>query len=336
MSVFLKKTITFTLIFVAFFSIAFVVSGQSSVSTSLASLNLDISPNSPRAGDSVTLTLSSDLLDLDSSRIIWYIDDTALKGTASKSITIKAKSNGDITTIRAVVETADGITKEITGEISPGGVDLFTEPVAYSMPFYKGKPFFASQGSFRMVAIPDIMIDGEKIPSSKLIFKWSKDGSILGSNSGKGMDSLIVNGTIPSRDINIGVQILDNANNVLASNSKLVTLNNPKLLFYEDSPLYGVLYNKAIVGNYYLGTREELNIIAKPFSFSFSSDAPSEANYVWTSNGNYVSPNGRENELILRQTTTNLVGTASISVDLKNNKKINQFITGGFSIQFGQ
>jgi len=336
MSGFFKKTIQISLILIAFFSIAYRAEAQEAVSDSLSSINLSITPNSPRAGDSVTLTLSSDLLDLDSSKIVWYIDDVARKDTSNKSIIIKAKTNGQKTTIRVVVETSDGITKETSGEISPGGVDLIIEPMAYTLPFYKGKPQFLALGTVKIIAAPDITVSGTKILSKNLNFKWIKDDYVLGSNSGKGRDSIIVNSTIPVRDINITVEILDDGGNVLATNSKLIIKNTPKILFYEDNSLYGVLYNRAITGSYYLGTKEELKIVAKPFSFSFLKDTASEANYVWGVNGNSVSPNEKINELILKQTTTGAKGTASISLDLNNTDKINQYASEAFDVSFGQ
>ena len=333
MSSFFKKTIQISLI-IAFLAMGNIVIAQET-STSLSSIYINISPVSPRAGDSVVLTLSSNLLNLNSSKIVWYIDGTPKRDAAGKSITIKAKSDGQKTTIRAVVETSDGIIKEASQEISPAGVDLVVEPMSYTLPFYKGKPYFAPQGTVKVVAIPDIIIDGTRALSKDLNFKWSKGDIVLGSSSGKGNDTLLVYGTIPVRDINISVQISDDSGNILAENSKLLTTDNPEILFYEDNPLYGVLYNEAVVGNYNLGTREELTIVAKPFSFDFSNDVSEESDYTWNINGNSITPAGKANELVLKQ-TTNVAGTASVSLDLKNVDRIMQYVSDSFNISYGQ
>jgi len=333
---FFKKTIQIFLMLVAFFAVDNIVLAQESVSDSLASINLNIFPYNPRAGDSVVFTLSSDSLDLDTSKILWYVDGMLKKDIATKNLTVKTKNNGQITTVRVVVETSDGIIKEATREISPAGVDLIIEPMSYTMPFYQGKPLLIGLGVVKIIAIPDVMIDGVKKSSKDLTFKWTRGGTVLGSSSGKGQSSVVINSTIPVRDINVGVQILDDSGNILASNSKIIVVNDPTVLFFEDSPLYGILYNKNITGNYYLGTREELKIVAKPFSFNFSKDVSNESSYAWYVNGNYVAPNGKANELIMRQTSTNLKGTASISLDLKNINKINQYANGSFNVEFGQ
>ncbi len=336
MLVYIKKTIQISLILLTVFSIGCFVYAQGSVFDSMSSIDLNISPSNPRVGDSVVLTLSSDLLDLDSSKIVWYIDGVARKETSNKSVTIKTKSDGQKTTIKATVETSDGIIKETYGEIIPAGIDLIVEPMTYTLPFYKGKPFFVALSTLKIIAIPDVVINGVRIPSKDLVFKWTRENAVLSATSGKGRDSVVINSTIPVRDITIGVEILDESGNLLTETSKIITLSEPKILFYENSPLYGLLYNKAITGSYYLGTKEELKIVAKPFSFSFFNDTPEESTYSWYVNENYVSPSGKTNEVILRQTSTSLRGTASISLDLKNTTKINQYANGSFNVEFGE
>ncbi len=332
---FIKKIIPLSLMLIAFLSIGNIVFAQESATNSMSSIYLNISPSNPRAGDSFVLTVSSDLLDLDSSKIVWYVDGVARKENANKSITIKLGRDGKITTIRVVVETSDGIIKETTKEITPGGVDLIVEAMSYSMPFYKGKPSFIPEGTVKIVAIPDITIDGVKILSKDLNFKWTKGDDILIANSGNGKDLIIVNSAIPVRDITVGVQILDDLGNILAENSKILVKKDPSILFYENSPLYGVLYNKAVTGNYYLGTKEELNITAKPFGFTFNNDTASESNYVWSVNNNNVAMDGKANELLMKQTSEGTKGTASILLNINNINKITQYASNGFNVEFG-
>lgn len=339
MSSYFKKIIQISLISLAFFSVAsFVFAQQEVISNSMSSVNLTISPVSPRAGDSVTVTVNSDSLDLNSAKIVWYVDNVARNDTSNKSITINTKNNGDKTTVRVIVQTIDGIIKEATKDISPAGVDLVIEPMSYTMPFYLGKPYFAPQDKIKVIALPDIVTDGVKIASKDLTFKWIKDDSVLGPNSGLGKDTIIINSTIPVRDINISVRILDDSGNILAQASKIIAKDTPKILFYENNALYGILYNKAITDSYYLGTKEEFTVIAKPFSFDFLNDTPSQSSYTWYANNNPIDASGKANEIILRQSssTPTVASTATISLDIKNTDKILQSASGSFDVQFGQ
>jgi hypothetical protein len=336
MSVFTKKLIRVSLVLLAFFYIVNIAFAQEYISNSVSSIDLSFSPFSPSAGDSVILTVSSDSLDLNSSKIVWYIDNVARKEAASQSITIKTKSSGEKTSVKVVVETSDGIIKEVSREISPGGVDLIVEPIAYTMPFYKGKPYFIKEGMAKIIAVPDVVVNGVKVSNKNLSFKWSRDNTVLGSNSGRGQNTIVINSSIPIRDIIIGVEISDVDGNVLGEKSKKIILDDPKILFYENSPLYGVLYNKAIINSYYLGTREELRIAAKPFSFSFLTDTSSDVSFSWSINDSEVLPTGKINEMLLKQTTVGAKGVASIFLNLSNNNKMNQYTSKGFDVEFGQ
>jgi hypothetical protein len=302
----------------------------------MSSINIDYSPTNLRAGDSVTLSITSDSLDLNNVKVIWYVDGVIKKESNNKTLTINTKINGDKTIIRAIVQTPDGIIKENSIEISPVGVDLVIEPISYTLPFYKGKPLFVMQGKVKIVALPDIVLKGVKLLSKDLYFKWSKNGSVLGSNSGIGMNSIVVNSTIPVKDINIGLEILDTSGNSILETSRTLSKDEPSILFYENNPLLGVLYNKQIPSNYYIGSKEELNVIAKPFSFDFLTDTSNNASYSWLVNDNSVIPSNKINELILKQTKANSSGSASISLNISNNDKILQSVNRSFDIIFGQ
>ncbi len=334
----LQKTIAILFSIGVVFFIQTVAIAQTANSTSADNLvEMTASPQTANAGDSVTLQLSSQVINLTASKITWYVDDVAgQEGTGDSSLTITAKAAGQSTAVKAIVETTDGTTTQASITITPAGVDLIVEPTSYVPPFYKGKAIFTTQGTARVVAIPDVILNGSQASSKDLIFEWQQDGSNLSSESGLGDDSIIVNGTVPINDIDVSVTVLDPSGNTLAASSKILSASDPQALVYEDNPLYGILFNKAIVGNYYLGQNSELDLIAKPYFFNLSSDSGSDSTYKWSVNGNYVSPSGQSNELILQQPTGgNLSGTASISLTVNNNVRIFQYTDTSFNVNFG-
>ncbi|MFA6340887.1 MAG: hypothetical protein WCX27_01430 [Candidatus Paceibacterota bacterium] len=337
MSRFLKQTIyiAFALLLVLFaakgVSLA-QVSGSADQTLSISS-----SPQNPGANDLVDLEVSSYSVNLDAARISWYVDGTArTEGQGTKTFTVRAKDSGQTTIIKAVVETPDGTISEISKEITPAGVDLVVEPMSYTPPFYPGKALFASQGTVRIIAIPNVIISGKKASSKNLIFRWEKDDVIQSDSSGTGKDSLTVSGGVPIRDISVDVSVIDSSGTVLAEGSKVISVNDPKIIFYENNPLYGILGNRAISDSYYLGQREEVKIIAKPYFFDLSSDSGSDSTYEWYVNGASVATTGRTNELILRQANTNLKGSAAITLNVGNISRIFQFANAGFNVTFGQ
>jgi len=331
-----KTRNTLFLVIMLFLGISTFAFGQSAATAVQDSLQMSVSPQTPNAGDSVTITLSSFSMNLDSSKVTWYVDGVAgQEGTGLTTLTIAAKAAGQMTTVKAVVETPDGATTDASVDIIPAGVDLVIEPTSYVPPFYKGKAIFTNQGSVRIVAIPNVIENGQKISSKNLIFDWQQDDAAMPSASGMGDDSITVDGSVPINDINIAVNVLDSSGNLVAQSSKVISADDPQVLVYENSPLYGILFNKAISGNYYLGQKNELDLIAKPYFFNLTSDSGSDSTYKWLVNGNFVEPSGRTNELILKQVNNNLAGTAAITLTANNNVRIFQYATDDFNVNFG-
>jgi hypothetical protein len=333
-----KKTIAIFLTILVLFSIEnTLVLAQGIPTTQSAAITMTMSPENPKPGDSVDLELSSYSVDLDAAKITWYVDTVATaEGVGQKGLTVQAKNDGSPSAIKVIVEDTDGNSTEVDQQITPAGVDLIIEPTGFVPPLYKGKALFINQGTFRAIAIPDVFANGEQTASQDLTFKWLENNNVLQSSSGRGQNSVTITGGVPMRDIQIEVQVLDSSGTIVADASKVVSLESPEILFYEDSPLYGVLFNKAISGSYYLGQKPEVDIAAEPYFFNVTSDDSSNLNYQWAMGGNAIDTSGKTNELVLTQATQNLAGTASITVNLNNIARIFQFTNAGFTVNFGQ
>ncbi|MBU6370739.1 MAG: hypothetical protein KGH93_00940 [Patescibacteria group bacterium] len=236
--------------------------------------------------------------------------------------------------ILAVPSLAFAQTASSTVAVS-GSVDLVVESTSLVPPFYTGKAIFATQGTARIIALPNVMENGSALSANDLVFTWQRDGQTLSAESGAGKDAITVSGTVPIRDISVSVSVSDASGNVLATASKILSPADPKVLVYEDNPLYGILFNKAMSGNYYLGQRSELDLVAEPYFFNLASIDGQDSTYKWFVNGNYASPSGASNELILKQAGNNLSGTAAVTLDANNNDRIFQYASTNFNVNFG-
>jgi hypothetical protein len=216
-----------------------------------------------------------------------------------------------------------------------GDVDLIVEPSSYTPPFYSGRASFSNQGSAKVVAIPNINDNGSAVSANDLIFKWTRNDIVLGDSNGLGKNSLIVTGSVPIDSINIKVDISDKNGNLVTSKSVNLTPGNPKILFYENNALYGILFNKAVLGDYNLGNREELKITAEPFFFD-SKTPTSQLSYEWSVNGQTVNLDGKKNEILLRQENKNMVGTTLVSLQTNNLARIFQYTGESLNINFGE
>ncbi len=218
-------------------------------------------------------------------------------------------------------------------QTATGTVDLITEPLTYIPPFYKGKPDFSHQSTVKIVAMPEIYMNGRKLNKDNLYFKWKKNDVVAESASGFGKNYFLASNDILLADADVALDVLDSDFDRVASGFISLQSNEPEVLFYEDSPLYGILFNAAIVDNYEMGSREELGVIAIPFSFGFRIAQDANATYDWTMNQNPVI--GQKNKIFFRQETANKNGRTNIGVEIKNKNFVMQRREWDFNVHYG-
>lgn len=302
----------------------------------ISNIDLSVSNKTPLPNQELTFTLSSYSINIDSATIRWSIDGVLKKeGVGIKTFNTQAGKSGEVITVKAEIATNDGRFFEQSITVNPGQVDLIIEADSYTPLLYKGRAYFSVQGKAKIIAIPDITQNGKKLETKDLNFKWKKDGVVLGSSSGTGKNTVIIEGSIPIRDIYITVEVLDSSKKLLATESIVIGPHKPTILFYEDSSLYGILSNKAVSNNYNIGNKEEIKIVAKPFFFDISGVNTNESKYKWSINGKSTTLSGPKNELILRQDGKTTNGTASVSLTIENQARIFQYATNSFNINFG-
>ncbi|MFA6430621.1 MAG: hypothetical protein WC229_03160 [Candidatus Paceibacterota bacterium] len=313
------------------------VTAQTSLTSQSGGLTLTKTPENPEPNQSVVIKANSYSINIDSSTIRWYVDDVLKKeGIGEKTFNLQTGKSGEVINIRTEVITYDGRNFQQELSILPSRVDILVESDSYTPPLYKGKAYFVGQGTAKIIAVPDIVINGEKAENSSLNFKWEKNGMVLGNLSGTGRNTLIIEGEIPMKDIYIKLDILNTSRNVLASKFFVVSPQKTQIVFYENSSLYGLLLNKSLVGNYSMGNKEEIKIVAKPYFFNISSQDSEEINYKWTLNNKTVSLDGKKNELILRQNSKDPKGKTPVRLKIEGQKRIFQFAENNFNILFGE
>lgn len=147
-----------------------------------------VSPTVPEPGQKVIVGLESFNVNLDSSRIIWYIKSQIVKdGEGAKSITFTAP-NEDVNIVAQILTPENSeIIKNIL--ISASSVDLLWEaPDTYTPPFYKGKALPGIESLVKFVAIPSASVKMGESGIKNVSFIWSRNDENLGSSSGRGRD----------------------------------------------------------------------------------------------------------------------------------------------------
>ncbi len=212
-------------------------------------------------------------------------------------------------------------------------VDLLFESVSYVPPFYKGKALNSNQGNIVVVAFPEFFdASGRKMKTGELNYSWKKDGVVIGGSNGLGKNYFVYTGSVPIRDVEIEVTVTAPNTNLSANDQILIERGNPKIIFYENSPIYGIMTNKAIKDTVQMFV-DEFSVIAIPYFFSVGYGTTPDLDYTWSLNGRTVPTQDPKNTFTVRQEVEG-AGTANIDLKISNNVRIFQFTDNSFNINF--
>jgi len=203
-------------------------------------------------------------------------------------------------------------------------VDLLWQGDVYTPPFYEGKSLWSKQSGIVLMAVPQGLGNPNNIN-----YKWSSNGTVLGSISGIGRNSLYFTDTIFSKPQNFKIEIVGADGGVLASNTVTLVPTSQELLVYENNPLYGLMFNKE-VGNNYKFSNQETSFSAFPLFFSVDRYNDNNLNYSWRT-GAGVKENSNS---ITFRAPEGSNGSSQISISIANTLEIAQRVSKSFLVEF--
>lgn len=282
------------------------------------SAEIIITPASPGANKNVFVKIESFSFDLNSSEIIWALDGAIKsKGLGKKSFSFQTGKIGSVSLIKAIIKTKEGRTIEKTLVVRPAGVDILWEASSYAPPFYKGKALYSYQSFITVIAVPNIInSSGAKINPGNLTYKWTKNSKVLGDVSGYGKNKFSFSKAVLSSPAEIEVEVMSSDKKIKASGSITLEPTEPKILIYENNPLYGIIYERAVDGEFKLDG-SEITLIATPYFFSKEDTSGEKIKYNWNMNGRRINDKQDARQATFRNTEGGK-GSTRISVDLQN------------------
>ena len=302
------------------------------------SVRVLVNPPNPGPGKTVSISIESSLLDLNQSIITWKVDGKIIEsGKDKRFFETKLGEIGKETVIKISVSNSSSglIEKEV--RINPTSVSFLYEANTYTPPFYKGKALPSSESVVTVLALPNFKTtSGTQIQSKDLVFTWKKDGVVDGRNSGLGKDFYsYVLGRLPEDTPEIEVSIVHPESNLKGYAYLLLGSVNPEIVFYENSPLLGVVLNKALVGETNL-LKGEFNVAAYPYFFSGRNKNSVNYEYKWHINSEEVADVPKNQNFLTLRRPEGGKGTSAISVSLQNLQKIFQSGSNNLLINYGQ
>ena len=328
----MKSRLKFT-IAILFFSLlsGLPLLSHAQIPSSIDGIQIGTNPDLPAPGQTITVNVESFSTDLNSASIVWLVDGKNLtQGTGKKSVGLTAPEIGKSITVTAVIKTVEGreVRKIIT--IKSGGVDLIWESAGFVPPLFRGKSTFVYQNPVKIIAMPHLAgANGVEIDPKTLVYKWKNNDKVLQDQSGYGKQVITIQDDLP-RSLQIEVEISNRDGTSKAAGSMSLEPGDPSLSFYQEDPIYGVLYNLSLINKVRL-TNQELSLRAVPYSFNISSASP--LTYIWSVN-DLERTDLSTNESITLRTKGDSEGSSNIALTVKSAGNILQGARNGVSVLF--
>jgi hypothetical protein len=282
-------------------------------------------PSIPKPGETVSVQITAYSTDLNKAKITWTIDGKVITSqTGAVTFQFLAPQSGKTSTLVIKIEKEGGGTLTKTIVVSPADVDLIYEAQTYVPPFYKGKKKFSSEAVIKFIAIPNFVTPkGNKIAISDLVYTWKVNGTVQQSVSGYGKNVFLTKGTLIERPTQVTVEVSAVNSTLKASQTIGFKSSAPEVVLYENNPILGIVYEKAIQGTFNLD-RPQVDFEAVPYFFSGQYKDSSSIQYTWSLNGISVTSKGiNENYLVLRN-DKNEDGRALVNVSVQHASNIMQ------------
>ncbi len=297
---------------------------------------VDVSPENPSPNQTVNVHIESYAFDVNASKFIWSIDGvTKLQGLGKVDFSMNAGKTGQENTIRVSITAPSGRVSIREIKVRPQQVGIVYESRSYTPPFYKGRSLFTPQGHLTFLAVPNLVGDNGKVYNAdELIYKWTVDGTVDGDNSGYGRKTYQFDGPVLVQDSEVDVDVSSPDGTVKGSGATLIGPTDPRLVVYENRPLLGIMFNKAVYGAYSLKT-DEAQLEAFPYYFDTANKSGVNLKYSWSLNGTAVVLPDNQNSLVFRN-TSGKTGQSVASVILENTNQFLQTSGANISILFGK
>ncbi|RJQ34929.1 hypothetical protein C4556_01465 [Candidatus Parcubacteria bacterium] len=274
------------------------------------SLSLSSSPEHPAPNSSVRLSLQSVFLDLADSNITWYANDAVIaEGIGLRETSLITGSLGSETRIRVEVAGQDG-TATATGTLRPTEVDLLWEADSYVPPFYNGRALPSPGSNVRLFAIPRFQRAGASstVSPDELIYTWKKNGRVVQAVSGRGKHTVVMESPVLFGTDTVSVEARTSDGVLRGSTSVRIASVEPVLSLYENHPVFGILYHRALQDGSVVSETEAV-FTAVPYFVPARTPDNSALVYEWSINGTPIANDPRHPSSI----TINAEGSSGLA-----------------------
>jgi len=314
-----------------FFAIPLILLSQGPVGNLGNGIIFHTEPEFPRAFQEVSISVQGFSIDLGRLEVSWYIDGKLIeRSIGGKNFSFNAGKLGSRSTIIMVANSPIAEVARKTIVIVPADVDILWETNTYTPPFYKGKSLPVSEGNITFTAMPSFIDSrGRKIDPEILMYTWQKDGTVLVDQSGVGKKNITIVGPLSFSDDIISLEVSTLEMSIKAKETVFIVTREPKIIFYEKHPLRGVLYERAIINEFFL-LDDEFTLRAEPFFTHIDGIQKGNTEFSWSVGEEKVFPE-KEQELVLSRGGES--GATNVKLRVRDFEKLLQ-ASASFLLRF--
>lgn len=282
-----------------------------------------VHPEVPGPGENVRIEVQGVGSFLGSAEIVWRKDGVKVaEGIGERSYSFTTGTLGQKTLIQVSIDSSQGVFAN-TFTFNPSLINLVWEADTSVPPRHKGKALYSAGSSYKVVALPSVMVNDARISASALSYQWTRADEAVPEQSGLGRSVLALTGDQLQGSEDIAVDVYYGTA-LVGKGAVSILTSAPKIVLYERDPLRGVQYDTALPAGISL-TAKEITVQAEPYYFSNRTKNSGLIPYAWTLGGDeVVGPDSARGILTLRQTGAG-TGGALIGVSMQNNNP-DQFV----------
>ncbi len=288
-------------------------------------LTIDLTPAYPAPGEAFTATVNDYALPVQGIGLRWVVDGKPLAADNQRTITLTAKDVGSITTIDLIVDLPGGGTSRATKRIEPVYLDIILEPQTRTPAFYHGRALPSIGSSVNATAI----INGGAVSPGALIYTWRVNNETLENGAVRANNTVTF--TMPRGQfatLSLEVSRLDGT--LLGRRIFDIQNSEPRLVFYETNPLYG-LTMKAVQDSLLL-VGSSLSVRAEPYYLDLLTY--NNPDYLeWKIDG-VINRNPSANPYEVTVAQTGVSGSSRVNFHVRNTTQVLQGVQGGFRLTY--
>ncbi|MEK7564553.1 MAG: hypothetical protein AAB510_03250 [Patescibacteria group bacterium] len=296
-------------------------------------ISINMSPENPKAGESVSITVSSYVASLDGTLISWYVNGKKISSQiGQKTFSTTTPVNGSETTIRAVISLPDGEIEKVVVAKPLTMIMLWQATNSYVPPFYRGKALPTADSEIKVTALPEIKNKAGIISPKNMIYSWKKNYNNDAEGSGYGKNSFtFTNDYLEDSD---NIEVIASTVDGLYSTKKNMDIGvvSPKISFYRNDPLLGTLWEQALRDRHQIQDNEV--IIAEPYFISPKQIHSPQLAWTWYINDEIVDIVGYRKNIIPLKIEEGVSGISRLKLEIENKYQILETANKTITVEF--